>query len=166
MSTSFSQATLESSDAAKAFQLADAKINLDRTLFVEWALAQDGGEDDTAIYLEQELFSFELGTAFDEWVDMGDGRPPTPFDLESYVIEEIAVGEAADEAANTLFAEATDANQTGDNYVLVTVILASALFFAGISTVLAHERLRFVFVVAAGALLVGAVGTMLTFPIE
>lgn len=166
MSTAFSEANLQSNDAAKAFQLADSKLNLDQTLFVQWAVASDQGEFETADYIDQNLFSFELGTAFDAWLAAGDAAPATPFEMEEYFLDELSIGSEFETAATATFDKATDANQTGDNYVLVTVILASALFFAGISTVLSHERARIMLIVFAGALFLGATITMLTLPIE
>jgi hypothetical protein len=51
----------------------------------------------------------------------------------------------ADEATTTVDLrgqQARDANQTGDNYVLVTVLFASVLFVAGVSTKVHGRRSR------------------------
>ena len=162
--TAYTEAGLASTEAAKSFQLADAKLNLDQTLFVEWALAVDRGDDAVALYLSDDLFSFELGTALDTWL-ASDDDAPTPFDTEAYVLEELAEGEAFEEESILQTRRGGDANQTGDAYVLMTVILTSALFFAGISTVLKSDRVRYALLGGGAVLFVVATGTMLTFPI-
>ncbi|NIR35276.1 MAG: hypothetical protein GWN79_03080 [Actinobacteria bacterium] len=82
------------------------------------------------------------------------------------MLEELGIGEEWEDEAERQNTIGREANQTGDNYVLVTVILTSALFFAGISTVLDSEKVRYGLLGLAGALFVGATVVMLTFPIE
>ena len=60
---------------------------------------------------------------------------------------------------------AVDANQTGDNYVLATVLFASVLFFAGISTKFGERWVRITLVIVGFlAFLSGAV-LLLTYPL-
>ncbi|MDX1691194.1 MAG: hypothetical protein R3290_09260 [Acidimicrobiia bacterium] len=162
--TAYTEAGLASTEAAKAYQLADSKLNLDQTLFVEWAVAVSQGDEELADYIDLSLFSPELGAAVDAWEESDE--TPTPFDTDAYVIEELDIAEEWEAESAEQNRAGRDANQTADNYVLLTVILTSALFFAGISTVLRSVRVRYALLGLGGALLVGATIVMLTFPIE
>ncbi len=163
--TAYTEAGLASTEAGKAFQLADAKLNLDQTLFVEWAVAVTEGNDDLAAYIAEDLASAELAPALAEWLE-SDDDVPTPFETDAYVLEELEIGNEWEAEAEIQVERGRDANQTGDEYVLVTVILTSALFFAGISTVLRSLRVRSSLLGLGAILLVGATVVMLTFPIE
>lgn len=62
--------------------------------------------------------------------------------------------------------DARTANQNGDTYVLTTVLFASVLFFAGVSTKLASARNRAILLGVGVAILIVAAITVLTFPVE
>lgn len=67
--------------------------------------------------------------------------------------------------AESTAAEAREANQRSDNYVLAVVLFAASLFFAGISTklTLPHQRLA---VLSLGWLLfLGTAVWLATFPV-
>ena len=59
---------------------------------------------------------------------------------------------------------AAEANQTGDSFVLVTVIMASVLFFAGVGPKFRSQRMRVTMLVVAGLLFAGAAAAMLSLP--
>ena len=63
------------------------------------------------------------------------------------------------------FEEGSTNNTNGDKYVLASTILASVLFFAGISTVLQTHRVRSALLVSGAALWIGAVSYLATLPI-
>jgi hypothetical protein len=100
----------------------------------------------------------------DAWL-ASDRDDPTPFDSEAYVLEELTFGEEFEDESEFQNRKGAEANQTGDEYILVTLILTSALFFAGISTVLKSLRVRVALLVVGAALFVGGSIGMLTFPI-
>jgi hypothetical protein len=75
----------------------------------------------------------------------------------------------ADEATTTVDLrgqQARDANQTGDNYVLVTVLFASVLFVAGVSTKVPERRSQQTLLGLASVLLVAGGAFLLSFPVE
>jgi hypothetical protein len=85
--------------------------------------------------------------------------------MDEYVIAAQRQAEELRSDAEAATAVAVDANQTGDNYVLTTVLFASVLFFAGISTKFSSRWVRIVLVVLGFlAFFTGAV-LLLTFPV-
>ena len=64
-----------------------------------------------------------------------------------------------------VFAETSaEANQTGDNFVLVAVIMASVLFFAGVGTKLKGRGVRLMMLLFAILLFLGGFSFMLSMP--
>jgi len=60
--------------------------------------------------------------------------PSNPFFIEEFKRESRVTGEKYMQESQIKSQEAKESNQQSDNYVLLTVIFASVLFFAGIST--------------------------------
>jgi hypothetical protein len=92
--------------------------------------------------------------------------PATPFDMDVY---EVAEGTRAAELAaeaEAHSAEARDANQRGDDYVLMTIVLALVLVLLGIGSKMDTFRARAFLFVTASVTLVGAVVVLATFPVE
>jgi hypothetical protein len=105
-------------------------------LFVAWASALSEDNQQLADFLYQR-FPPELKTASEAWLALepliDPGAPPSPFDTPDYSLPETVESERKRQLADELFARASTDNQTSDNYVLLTVIFASVLFFGGIS---------------------------------
>ena len=64
--------------------------------------------------------------------------------MAGYQNEGAAEAEQLRGRAEELAAEARAANQNGDNYLLSTVLFASVLFFAGVTTKVLSERNRLI----------------------
>jgi hypothetical protein len=62
--------------------------------------------------------------------------------------------------------QSKDANQRSNNYMLGVVLLATALFFAGLSTKLEGETARRVILGIGWVVFLGALVWMVTLPVE
>ena len=89
-------------------------------------------------YFRENIFSDELYAVFDAWEATdpynNPDAPPTPFDMDKYQYPWYEEALAEEAEAQEKAEEARAANQQSDNYVLLTVIFATVLFLAGIST--------------------------------
>lgn len=181
----YNQASASRVEATRAAALADADATVDVVTFTQWLLAaeQEGlfdqpptpgeiYEPDPALvsgFLYQR-FRPEFEVAADAWVAtqprLDPDAPPTPFDMPEYRV-------AALDEANRLEAQAAEqselareANQRSDNYVLMTIMFATVLFFAGISSKMDTARAR-VFLLGMGVtVLVVSTAIVLSFPKE
>jgi hypothetical protein len=61
---------------------------------------------------------------------------------------------------------AVDANQTGDSYVLATVLFASVLFFAGISAKFGERWVKIALVIVGFLAFLSGVVLLLTYPVN
>ncbi len=178
----FSAANAVRTESARASDLANTQRAVDVDTFVAWvsAVAAERGvapagrpyrpEEGTESGFLYDRFRDEFKPAVEAWLAtrplLDPAAPATPFQMPEYQL-------AADAEAERLVQESEDrrdnalaANQRSDNYVLLTVLFASVLLFAGVSTKLRGRRAQQVLLVTAGVLLMGAAVTLVTFPVE
>jgi hypothetical protein len=118
----------------------------------------------------EERVSDNLRPAFEAWLASappGDIPTGTPFDTAEYDESAGQVLDARDTLFNEAFnaaAAAREANQTSDNFVLITVIMAAAMFFAGVGTKLRGRSVRVVMLGVATMLFVGGAVVVALLP--
>jgi hypothetical protein len=153
-------------DASQLTTIYTAEIQVDIQLWTMW-LQQAADENERGMAFMEERFRDEFKPAFEAWaalVPKGEAPPGTPFDLAEYapVSRDEAEQRLADSEA---FADKSSrANQTGDNFVLTAVIMASVLFFAGVGTKLKGRAVRLFMLIVALLFFLGGVGFMLSLP--
>ena len=105
---------------------------LDIGMFSRWLEASVAGKTKlSAVY--EEYFRPEFRPAFRAWLasDSTIRRSTTPFDMSEYHIRRAADSDSLHAAAVRAQRAARGANDVSDQYVYVTVLLATVLFFAG-----------------------------------
>jgi len=156
-------------ESAEVATLITAQFEADSQAISAWLMmaAEDNGR---GMQILEERFDDTLRPAFDVWISGsvdGDIPPGLPQDLPEY---EDGFDELL-EVKNFHFSEATEAaaaaaeaNSNADSYVLVTVIMASVLFFAGVGSKLTGKSTRITMLVMAGILCAVAVAGALSLP--
>jgi len=159
-------ARIQSSEfATRAGQL----TQIDIATFVQWTNAHVAGNNELADFYRRR-FRPEFQPAFDAWLATkpftNPNAPLTPFAMPQYKVSE-AVESAqlnAQAAMHTNDAEA--ANQRADDYVLAVVLLAAALFFAGISTKLHSQGQREALLALGWLIFLGTAIWLVTSPVQ
>ena len=151
-------------EAASIYEATGSLVSLDQTLFVEIVLQLNQVEDedvalDTVDFLLTNM-TVEGQTAVNEWFENDLDLPFT----DDYYDVLYAEGDEVVQLSEAKFEEGSRNNTNGDKYVLVSTVLASVLFFAGISTVLRSPRIRFVLLASGSVLWVGSAIFMATLP--
>jgi hypothetical protein len=105
-------------------------------LFIEYAAAISEDNRLLTSFLH-ERFPKELRVATDAWLALkplqNPDAPASPFDMPEYQLAEEDEARRLDQLAAQKADEANQANEQSDQYVLLTVLFATVLFFAGIS---------------------------------
>jgi hypothetical protein len=166
--TSFSRAGALRSESVRASTRGGQQISIDVQSFIAWVNAMGANHPREAAFL-QARFRDEFKPAFRAWiltaVDSGKSVPPgTPFDLPEYAPAEMQKAQQLEKEAAASFEVATDANQTGDNFVLTAVLFASVLFFAGIGTKWRSFRLRVSSLAVGGLMFLTATAIAFSLP--
>jgi hypothetical protein len=141
----YSKATAARIQSSAASTRAGQLTQVDIATFIQWVDAYVAGKTDLARFYRRR-FRPEFEPAFDAWVATNPrtnaNAPLSPFAMPQYRVAEAAKGARLNAAAGVYANEAETATQRADNYVLAVVLLASSLFFAGISTKLHSLRQR------------------------
>ncbi len=134
-------------DAARAQGLAEAQTQVDVATFTQWVDAYARDETMLADFYFKR-FRAEFKPAVDAWLATRPLRNPdaplTPFAMPQYSLAATADADRLDAEAEESAAEVRRDIQRASNYVLAVVLFAVALFFAGMSTKLTDQRLRWV----------------------
>jgi hypothetical protein len=140
-----------------------------RPTFTEWLDARAGGRGQLADFYRAR-FRAEFKPAFAAWLATypftAGGAPSTPFDVPQYSLRAETRADRLEVAAAADSDRAKDANQRSTNYMLGVVLLATALFFAGLSTKLESETARCVILGIGWVVFLGALVWMVTLPVE
>jgi hypothetical protein len=144
-------------------------VMLDVGMWLDYATAYGEGHTDVANFTANR-FRPELKVANEAWLATdplhNPGAPTSPFVMDSYSRPELDESRGLMALADQKTEEAKTANQNSDNYVLLTVLFATVLFFGGISTKFEDRALQVAFIAGGGAIWVGLVVVLSTFPIH
>jgi hypothetical protein len=159
-------ARIQSSQAAtRAGQL----TQIDIATFVQWTNAHVAGDRELAAFYRRR-FRPEFQPAFDAWLATrpftNPSAPLTPFAMPQYEVLEAVRSAQLNAQAGEHANAAETANQRADNYVLAVVLLAAALFFAGISTKLHSLRQREALLTLGWLIFVGTSIWLITSPVQ
>ena len=123
-------------DANRQFGLATQIVSYDSNMIAGYAESIASGNEKLQEFYRTTLLRPETLPLIDEWrAQIAAGQPPTRLlEDQAYLDAQLAPYRAAQTAVEASTVGATDAGRTGDDYVLTTVLLASALFFAGLTT--------------------------------
>jgi hypothetical protein len=90
--------------------------------------------------------------------------PPGPTYMPQYHPAPYAAAAAANDRADQLFAEGTQAKTNDDDHILATVFFAAVLFLAAVSLRLEWMRLRLIVLAFGSVVFLGALVSVLTMP--
>ena len=168
-SASASQYTGHLTESSEVTTLITAQLESDSQAISTW-LIMAAEDNESGMQVLEERFEDTLRPAFDAWIagsTEGEVPPGLPQELPEYeegFNELLEVKSfhftSATEAAET----AAEANRTSDSFVLVTVIMASVMFFAGVGTKLKGQATRITMLVVASLLCAAAIAAMLSLP--
>jgi hypothetical protein len=153
---------------AAALQLQASQMAvMDVMLFSSFLDAQQGGRDKLADFY-RDRFRPEAKTAFDKWIALRPfetaGAPPHPFVPELYQPQLLTDAAKADAESQDYWRQGSETAAVSRNYVLITVLLASALFFSGVAARFSSPGIRRGLLAVGLAAFLFALGRMLFLP--
>ena len=110
----------------------------------------------------------EFKVAFDAWIALdpltNPDAPPGPSFMPEYVNPLLEQGAELNERADRLFDAGTASRHRADEYIRITVVLASILFLLVLSQRFRIRRVRLAVLVLAICLMLYGLVTIVTFP--
>lgn len=123
-------------EAARLDGSAAMQTSIEIGVFTQWAEAYFLGEDDFADFLYQR-FPPSLAISTEAWLATkpltNPDAPPSPFAMPDYNQPASEAAQASRDLAEEQFNQANEYNEISDQFVLLTVLFATVLFFAGVS---------------------------------
>ncbi len=144
--TLFAEASTARIESNRETAIALTRISYDAATFIDATTAFTDGNEEVLDLFNERLFRDEFKALLDEWLKLDPlddpNAPRTPFELDGVIDLYMAESMRWDEIATDRFDEGKEANKNNDNWILATVLFASVLFFAGISTKFKSARIR------------------------
>ena len=166
--TLYSQAVALRVESARVSSAAERFRQIDIVLFTNWINASASGNMELAEKFERR-FRPEFKAAFEAWMatdpDNNPDAPSGPFVMPEYYLSLSEQALELEEQAASTFDQGKTANQTSDQYIFNTVILASVLFLAGITSRFNWLTTRVVITIIALAILLYGLYNIATYPI-
>jgi hypothetical protein len=143
---SLAEASTARTKASRADLEAMERRNFDSSTFESWFAAYIAGNE-RAMAIAERRFRPGFRVAFDAWratkPETNPNAPPGPTYMPQYRQPERARAQALDTQAGEDFARGADQGKTADDYIRVTVFLATVLFLVGLSTHFAYRGVRY-----------------------
>ena len=140
---------------------------VDVELFLTWGEARTTNNKVLEDYIYT-TFAPPMKAALDAWIESDPKNNPDaalhPFQLDEYYVEEERQADSVRVEYEKQFQAAWNSNSHSEHYVLLTVILASVLFFGGITSNINSVQTKIAMVIGSSILLIGSVIWMLTIP--
>jgi hypothetical protein len=167
-SIEFSEAAANRNKSMIFASLAGTEVEIDATVFMDYAslYLQGNVTQEQLDQYEERFFTDRLESAMDAWLATNPlenpDAPRNPFEMDAYQNSNLAIAEATFNLAEMDSKAAKDANQQSDNYVMLTVLFAAVLFFAGVSTKLKIRWIK-ISILVFGILIFYATALTLSF---
>ena len=168
-STKYSQAGALRTESTRASTKAGQITQIDIGLFTNWINAFAVDNQELADFYENR-FRPEFDVAFMAWLATeprnNPDAPKSPFSMPEYTVSFSEEADRLEQEASETFDEGSVANQTSDNYILNTVVLASVLFLAGVQTRIKSVPMRMLIVILGLIILTYGLTNIATYPIQ
>jgi hypothetical protein len=166
-SLALARASATRTQANRAQLSAMEQRNFDASTFNTWFTAYTAG-DQGAMRLAEKRFRPEFRVAFDAWratkPATNSSAPPGPTYMAEYRQPDLARSQELDGRADKYYTDGSQAGTRSDDYVRITVFLASVLFLVGIASHLRLRGARYGLVGVGAVMLVLAVAQLLAAP--
>lgn len=159
-----SQATVKSQTKSA---MARQDTLYDVVTFNGWVGAKLRGDEKLTAFFERR-FRAEYAVAFTAWIKLdpinNPSAPPGPMAVPEYFNANAAESATLEQAASHAFEAGVKMRETGDQYVKVTVLLATGLLLVALGQRFKLRAPRVAIVVIALTLLAGSAAYLLTLP--
>ncbi len=154
-------------EAARLFGLATQRVGYDSTVAAMYAQASQQGNTALKLFYRQSIVRPDFLPVLDRWeatVKAG-GSAVGVFQDQAYLAEQFADYNKSNAASQLASAESAQAGETANEYVATTIMLAVALFFAGVTSSFRHRPARIILLLTALASVTFAAERLAGFPV-
>ncbi len=155
-------------DGSREYALATQTVAYDAAVVTQYATAVVAENTPLQNFLRTSLVRPGFLPVLEEWqaiVDSTGVAPPNLFENEDYLGELFAASRVLDDKAQAATDEAEEAGDNAEDYVLTTLFMASALFFAGVTASFSSRFTKVVLLAGSAVTLAFAASRLAGFPV-
>jgi len=155
-------------NGSREYALATQKVAYDAASVAQYAEAVVDGNERLQSFLRTSIIRPGFLPLLDEWqtyIDETGQAPPNLMENEEYLADLFAESTKYDEAALAASVEGDEAGRNADDYIVTTLFMASALFFAGVTASFSSRMTRIMLLAASAVTLGYAAARIAGFPI-
>ncbi|HEX6888414.1 MAG TPA: hypothetical protein VF143_09930 [Candidatus Nanopelagicales bacterium] len=154
-------------EASRLFGLATQTIAYDASTIEAYAGAVLDGDERAQEFYRTSLMRPGLLPFLEQWQAQmqSGGTPPNLITDPEYLAALQGDYQAAEAKSQELGAQAEEAGRTGDSYILTTVLLAVALFFAGVTSSFRYPIVRTALLTGSVLAIASATARLIDLPI-
>lgn len=153
-------------EASRLFGLATQTIAYDASMVAQYADAVIAEDDRRQEFLRRVLMRPDFLPFLDAWrAEIRAGRTPNLTADQAYRDSVTKAYREAESRAEGLATSASAAGQVGDSYVLMTVLLAISLFFAGVTSSFRYPTVRTALLLACALAIAVAGSRIIDLPV-
>lgn len=138
-------------ESARLYGAATQRVSYDSQIVAQYAEAKSAGNTRLLRFYRNSLMRPDFLPTLDRWeAEVDAGRSPTGLTEDpAYVAAQLADYRAAVARASESTRASQEAGQHADAYVATTILLAAALFFAGVTSSFRYRPARVLLLLAA-----------------
>jgi hypothetical protein len=162
------QATDYRIDATRQFGLAAQKVSYDASVIAQYAAAYAAGNQKLIDFIRTNLVRPDFApvlSQFEQQLQAGGSVNANLFENQTYLQQQFAAANDDDAKAAVATAKAEDAGVNGDAYTVNTLLMAAALFLAGVTTSFKTNMVRILLLGVAALTLCYAGARLITLPV-
>jgi hypothetical protein len=161
------RASDERVESNRQFGLALQTIQYDANIIAQYGQAVVDDDTDLQAFFRESLIRPDFRPVLERWEqEVAQGRAPANLLTDrDYLDQQLAGFEQAQERAAATDIESQEAGDNGDDYVVLTLLLAMALFFAGVTTSFQVAGVRLVLLALSSVAIAYAVSKIASLPV-
>ena len=154
-------------EAARLFGVATQKVGYDATMVAQYALAKSEGKEGLLQFYRTTLIRPDFLPVLDRWeAEIAAGQTPTPLlDDADYLGDQLADYQKVVAAGEQLTSDSQVAGDNASKYVGMTILLAAALFFAGVTSSFKYRPAKVLLIAAALVTMAYAASRLSALPV-
>lgn len=155
-------------EASRLFALGTQKVAYDANIGAQYADAYVSKRPELQQFIKTVLARAEFRPILDQWdskAAAGETSFGSLFDDKAYMQAQFGGYQVAEADANASTRLSAEAASTGDDYILTTLLMAAALFLAGVATSFGSRSARVVLVAGAALVLALAAARLIDLPV-
>ena len=154
-------------ESSRLYGLATQKVSYDASVTTQYATAIAHDDTELATFIRDHLVRPEYLPFLEEWqaqLQSDSGDDSNLFTNQEYLDQLLAPSQQADAEGDAALARSDEASDNAAEYLVMTLLTATALFFAGVTSSFSSRSAKTMLVIVSASILVVTLARLTTLP--